>query len=130
VFVKIFNMSLTTPIYIRSCCCMFRPHMCHHQATRVVWGDHCTIHFVLCTLRHTVVVVNFLRRIFPSRRLVQCSFLMSFTFVVYVLVLPFLVFVSYTRNLCSLLEKTRDQFPCPYKTRSNLGYAPLRSHCA
>jgi hypothetical protein len=50
---------------------MFRPHMHHHQTTIIIWVDHCTVHFVLSTLRHiivvvvvVVVVVNLLRRIF------------------------------------------------------------------
>jgi hypothetical protein len=31
------------------------------------WGDHCTVHFVFCTLRHInfFVVVNFICRIYP-----------------------------------------------------------------
>jgi hypothetical protein len=50
---------------------MFRPHMGHHQATLIVWEDHCIAHFVLSTLRTivvvvVVVVVNLLRRIFSS----------------------------------------------------------------
>jgi hypothetical protein len=46
---------------------MFRPHMGHHQATLVIWGDHCTVHLALSILRHiVVVVVNLLRRIFSS----------------------------------------------------------------
>jgi hypothetical protein len=36
---------------------MFRPHIGHHQATLIIWGDHCTVHFVLITLRHIIVVV-------------------------------------------------------------------------
>jgi hypothetical protein len=42
----------------------------------MIWGDHCTVHFVLSTLRHIVVVVvvivavsvvvNLLRGIFSS----------------------------------------------------------------
>jgi hypothetical protein len=49
--------------------------MGHHQATLIIWGDHCTVHFDLSTLRHivivvvvvvVVVVVNLLRRIFSS----------------------------------------------------------------
>jgi hypothetical protein len=45
-------------MYIRcSCCYMFRPHMGHHQATLIIWEDHCTVHFVHSTLRHIVVVV-------------------------------------------------------------------------
>jgi hypothetical protein len=53
---------------------MFRQHMGLDQATLIIWGDHCTVHFVLSTLRHIVVVVvvvvvvivvvNLLRRIF------------------------------------------------------------------
>jgi hypothetical protein len=46
---------------------MLQPHMSHHQATLIIWGDH----FVLSTLRHivivvvvVVVVVNLPRRIF------------------------------------------------------------------
>jgi hypothetical protein len=61
-------------MYIRCSCYMFRPHVGHHQATLIIWGDHCTalhctVHFVLSTLRHisvVVVVVNLLRRIFSS----------------------------------------------------------------
>jgi hypothetical protein len=51
---------------------MFRPHMGHHQATLIIWGDRCTVHFVFITIRHivvvvvVVVVVNLLRRIFSS----------------------------------------------------------------
>jgi hypothetical protein len=53
---------------------MFRPHMGHHQANLIIWGGHCTVHFVLSTLRHIVVIVvvvivivaNFLRKIFLS----------------------------------------------------------------
>jgi hypothetical protein len=51
---------------------MFRPHMRYHQAALIIFGDHCTVHFVLSTLRHivisvvVVVVVNLLRRIFSS----------------------------------------------------------------
>jgi hypothetical protein len=51
-------------MYIRCSCYMFLPHMGHHQATFIIWGDHCTVHFVLSNLRHIVVVVNLLRRIF------------------------------------------------------------------
>jgi hypothetical protein len=40
-----------------SCCYMFRSHMGHRQATLIIWEDHCTVHFVLSTLRHIVVVV-------------------------------------------------------------------------
>jgi hypothetical protein len=47
--------------------------MGHHQATLIIWGDHCAVHFVLSTLRHivvvvvvVVVVVNLLCRIFSS----------------------------------------------------------------
>jgi hypothetical protein len=51
-------------------CYMFRPHMGHHQGTLIIWGDHCTVHFVLSTLGHIVVVfvavVTLLRRIFSS----------------------------------------------------------------
>jgi hypothetical protein len=49
--------------------------MGHHQAT-FIWGDHCTVHFVLSAFRHivvaaavvvvVVVVVNLLRMIFSS----------------------------------------------------------------
>jgi lipoate synthase len=57
-------------MYIRCFCCyMFRSCMDHHQATLVILGDHCTIHFVLSTFRHTavfVVVGNWLRMIFSS----------------------------------------------------------------
>jgi hypothetical protein len=42
---------------------MLRPHMGHHQAAIIIWGDHCTVYFVLGNLRH-VVVVNLLRRMF------------------------------------------------------------------
>jgi hypothetical protein len=54
-------------MYIRCSCYMFRPYVGHHQATLIVWGNHCTVHFVLSTLRHiivVVIVVNFLGRIF------------------------------------------------------------------
>jgi hypothetical protein len=52
--------------------------MGHHQGTLIIRGDHCTVHFVLSTLRHVVVVVivvvvvvvvvvvNLLRNIFSS----------------------------------------------------------------
>jgi hypothetical protein len=30
-----------------------------HQATLIIWGEHCTVHFVLSTLRHIVVAVVF-----------------------------------------------------------------------
>jgi hypothetical protein len=30
--------------------------MGHHQATLIIWGDHCTVYFVLSTLMHVVVV--------------------------------------------------------------------------
>jgi hypothetical protein len=42
---------------------MFRPHMGHHQATLINWGDHCNVHFALSALRHIVAVVNLLPRI-------------------------------------------------------------------
>jgi hypothetical protein len=46
---------------------MLRPHMGHHQATFIIWRDHCTVHSVLSTPRYiVVVVVNLLRRIFSS----------------------------------------------------------------
>jgi hypothetical protein len=35
-------------MYICSCY-MFWPHTGHHQATVIIWGDHCTVHFVLRT---------------------------------------------------------------------------------
>jgi hypothetical protein len=57
-------MSLT--MYIHCLYYMFRPHMGHHQATLIVWGDHCTVHFDLSTLSHIAVVVNLLRRTFSS----------------------------------------------------------------
>jgi hypothetical protein len=58
-------------MYIRCHYYIFRPHMGHHQATLIIWGNHCTVHFVISTLRHVVVVVvvvvvNLLRRIFSS----------------------------------------------------------------
>jgi hypothetical protein len=31
--------------------------MGHHQARLIIWGDHCTVHSVLSTLRYIVVVV-------------------------------------------------------------------------
>jgi hypothetical protein len=44
-----------------------------HQTTLIIWGDHCTVLFVLGALGHivvvvvvVVVVVNLLRRIFSS----------------------------------------------------------------
>jgi hypothetical protein len=30
--------------------------MGHHEATLTIWGDHCTVHFVLNTLKHIIVV--------------------------------------------------------------------------
>jgi hypothetical protein len=36
---------------------MFRPHMGHHQSNFCYWGDHCTVHFVFCALRHIVVLL-------------------------------------------------------------------------
>jgi hypothetical protein len=60
----------------------------HHQATVIIWGDHCTVHCVLSTLRHVdvVVVVNMLRRIFSSYLLLAAVsmflFSVSFTLVV------------------------------------------------
>jgi hypothetical protein len=54
-------------MYILCRCYMVRPHMGHHQTTLIIWGDHCTVHFVLSTLRLIViVVVNLLRSIFSS----------------------------------------------------------------
>jgi hypothetical protein len=67
-------MSLT--MYIRYHCYMFRPHIRNHQAKLIIWGDHCTAHFLLSTLRHivvVVVVVNLLRRVFPSYLLAAIS---------------------------------------------------------
>jgi hypothetical protein len=52
-------------MYIRCHAYMFRQHMGHHQATRIIWGDHCTVHFVLSTLG-TLLFVNLLCRIFLS----------------------------------------------------------------
>jgi hypothetical protein len=51
---------------------MFWPYIGHHQAILIIWGDHCTLRFVLSILRHVVdvivvivnVVVNLLRGIF------------------------------------------------------------------
>jgi hypothetical protein len=58
-------------MYIWCYCYMIGPHMGHHQATVIIWVDHCTVHFVLSTVRNivVVVVVNLLRRIFSSYRL-------------------------------------------------------------
>jgi hypothetical protein len=66
VFVTYFKMSLT--VFIRCHCYMFRPHMGHHKGTLIIWGDHCTVHFVLSTHSYIgfVVVIILLRRIFPS----------------------------------------------------------------
>jgi hypothetical protein len=36
------------------CCYMFRPHMDHHQATLIIWGDHCTVHLYL---RYSATVI-------------------------------------------------------------------------
>jgi hypothetical protein len=73
-------------MYIHCSCYMFPTYMGHYQATLIIWENHCTVHFVLSTLRHIVVVVvvgvvvfvfvfvNLLRKIFSSY-LFQCSFL-------------------------------------------------------
>jgi hypothetical protein len=53
-------------MYILCHCYLYREHMDHQQATFIVWGDHCTIHFVLSTLGHIVLVANLLHRIFSS----------------------------------------------------------------
>jgi hypothetical protein len=54
-------------MYIRCSCYMFRLHMGYHQATLIIWGDHCTVHFVFCAYMHIVVIaVNLLYRIFLS----------------------------------------------------------------
>jgi hypothetical protein len=59
--------------FVVHCCYMFRPHIGHHQTTLIICGDHCTVHFVLRTLRHIVVVVvvvvivvNLLHRVFSA----------------------------------------------------------------
>jgi hypothetical protein len=57
------------------------------------WGDHCTVHFVFCALRHMVVfVVSFFRRILPLYLFwwIFQSFV-SFTLLWMFLVLPSLV---------------------------------------
>jgi hypothetical protein len=68
--------------------------MGHHQATVIIWGDHCTVHLVLSTLKHvvvvvvvvvvTVVVVNYLVRYFYPILLSAVSvFLFSVLFTFY-----------------------------------------------
>jgi hypothetical protein len=44
-------------MYIRCHCYMFRPHMGHLQATLIVWGHHCTVHFVLSTLGTSLLML-------------------------------------------------------------------------
>jgi predicted neutral ceramidase superfamily lipid hydrolase len=67
VFVKYFQKSLT--IYIRCHCYMFRPHMGHHQATLIIWKDHCIVQLSLVSLGTSLLLllfVNLLRRLFSS----------------------------------------------------------------
>jgi hypothetical protein len=59
---------MSLKMHIHCSCCMFRPHMGHHKATVIIWGDYCTVYFVLSTIRH-IAVINFLRRIFLFRLL-------------------------------------------------------------
>jgi hypothetical protein len=53
------------------------------------WGDHCTVHFVFCALRHVIVfVVSFFSTIFPSYFLAAISvFFKSYSFVLHAVVL-------------------------------------------
>jgi hypothetical protein len=55
-FLKYLKMSLS--MYIRCHCYMFQPHMSHLQTTFIILADHCTVHFVLSTLRHIVQGTN------------------------------------------------------------------------
>jgi hypothetical protein len=79
VFVKYFKVSLTIHIHAL----LLHVSATHRPSSGNIcyWGDHCTVHFVFCALRHIVVVaVNFLPRIFPSY-LFDCYF--SLFYIVY-----------------------------------------------
>jgi hypothetical protein len=87
VFVKYFKISLT--IYIHSL-------LLHVSATHgpssgnlYYWGDHCTVHFVFCALRHIVVLLLISFVVYSNHIFLATIsvFFKSYTFVVYA-VLP------------------------------------------
>jgi hypothetical protein len=63
---------------------MFQPHMAIIRQHYCSWGEHCTVQFVFCALRHIVVSVSFFRRILPLYFLAAISVF----FVVYFVTAP------------------------------------------